>query len=123
MNRVAQLAGRPSGVKPAKAIPYKSLIPLEEVIADTLKVGAGTKRVAEHYKELIKSIGSEFKVLLEAKREDIMAASLPEIAEAVIRVRQGKVNVSPGYDGEFGKISIFGKEEKKGSLARQKTLL
>jgi len=123
MNRVAQLADRPSGVKPAKAIPYKSLIPLEEVIADTLKVGAGTKRVAEHYKELIKSIGSEFKVLLEAKREDIMAASLPEIAEAVIRVRQGKVNVSPGYDGEFGKISIFGKEEKKGSLARQKTLL
>jgi len=123
MNRVAKLADRPIGAKPAKAIPYKSLIPLEEIIADTLKVGAATKRVAEHYKELTKSIGSEFKVLLDAKREDIVAASLPEIAEGVMRVREGKVNISPGYDGEFGKISIFGKEEKKQSLAGQKTLL
>ena len=123
MNRVAQLADRPVGAKSDKTIPYKSLIPLEEVIADVLKVGAATKRVAEHYKELTKSIGSEFKVLLDAKREDIMAASLPEIAEGVIRVREGKVNVSPGYDGEFGKISIFGKEEKRENLAGQKTLL
>jgi PHP family Zn ribbon phosphoesterase len=60
-------------------------------------------------------------VLLEAKQEDIMAASLPEIAEGVIRVRKGKVNVKPGFDGEFGKISIFGKEEKK-SISGQKTL-
>ena len=121
MNRVAQLADRPAGAKPANPIPYKSLIPLGEIIADVLKVGTGTKQVAGHYKELIKRIGSEFKVLLEAKQEDIMAASLPEIAEGVIRVREGKVNVKPGFDGEFGKISIFGKEEKKG-ISGQKTL-
>ena len=121
MNRVAQLADRPAGAKPANPIPYKSLIPLGEIIADVLKVGTGTKQVAGHYKELIKRIGSEFKVLLEAKQEDIMAASLPEIAEGVIRVREGKVSVKPGFDGEFGKISIFGKEEKKG-ISGQKTL-
>jgi len=123
MNRVTQLADRPVGAKPANPIPYKSLIPLGEIIADVLKVGTGTKQVAEHYKELIRRIGSEFKVLLEAKREDIMAASLPEIAEGVIRVREGKVNVKPGFDGEFGKISIFGKEEKKTNIGGQKTLL
>jgi len=122
MNRVAQLADRPVGAKPANPIPYKSLIPLGEIIADVLKVGTGTKQVAKHYKELIKRIGSEFKVLLEAKQEDIMAASLPEIAEGVIRVREGKVNVKPGFDGEFGKISIFGKEGKKTNIGGQKTL-
>ena len=122
MNRVAQLADRPVGAKPANPIPYKSLIPLGEIIADVLKVGTGTKQVAKHYKELIKRIGSEFKVLLEAKQEDIMAASLPEIAEGVIRVREGKVNVKPGFDGEFGKINIFGKEGKKTNIGGQKTL-
>ena len=122
MNRVAKLADRPVGAKPAKTIPYKSLIPLEEIIADVLRVGTGTKRVAEHYRELIKRIGSEFKVLLEAKQEEIIAASLPEIAEGVIRVRKGKVNIRPGFDGEFGKISIFSKEEKKENASGQKAL-
>ena len=122
MNRVTQLADRPIGAKPAKIIPYKSLIPLEEIIADVLRVGTGTKRVTEHYRELIKRIGSEFGVLLEAKREEIMAASLPEIAEGVMRVREGKVNIRPGFDGEFGKISILGKEEKKENTSGQKAL-
>jgi len=64
MNRVDQLADRPIGAKPAKTIPYKSLIPLEEVIADVLKVGVGTKQVAKYYKELTERMGSEFKVSL-----------------------------------------------------------
>ncbi len=123
MNRVIKLADRPIGAKPAKVIPFKSLIPLEEIISDVLKVGVGTKRVAEHYKELIKRIGSEFKILLDAKRENIMAASLPEIAEGIMRVRKGKVNVEPGYDGEYGKISIFGKNNKKENISGQKTLI
>lgn len=122
MNRINQLADRPVGVKPAKAIPFKSLIPLEEIIADTLGVGVGTKQVSEHYRALIGRMGSEFKVLLEARREDIMAAGLPEIAEGVIRVREGRVNIKPGYDGEFGKINLFGPEEKQENIGRQKTL-
>ncbi len=122
MNRVNQLADRPNGVKPAKVIPFKSLVPLEEIIADVLKVGVATKQVNEYYKELIKRIGSEFNILLDAKRQDIMAASLPEIAEGVIRVRERKISVRPGYDGEYGKISIFGKDEKKENIGGQKVL-
>jgi len=113
MNRVCQLADRKSGEKPVNAIPFQRMIPLEEIIADVLGVGTGTKRVEEHYKNLIRVFGSEFKILLNVKKEEIASASLPEIAEGIERVRQGKINVQPGYDGEFGKISVFGEAEER----------
>jgi len=122
MNRISRLADRPVGAKPVRIIPFKNLIPLQEIIADALKVGTGTKQVAEQYKEIIRKIGSEFKVLLEAKREDILAVSLPEIAEGIMLVREGKVNIRPGYDGEFGKISIFEKSGQQKKISGQKTL-
>jgi PHP family Zn ribbon phosphoesterase len=28
-------------------------------------------------------------------------------------MRQGKINIRPGFDGEYGKISIFDEGEKK----------
>lgn len=116
MNRVNQLADREPGEEPANAIPFQRLIPLEEIIADVLSMGVGTKEVTEHYKTLVRTFGNEFKVLLETKKEEIAAASLPEIAEGIERVRQGKISVTPGYDGEYGKISIFGKEEKRSKI-------
>ena len=123
MNRVNQLADRPEGARPAKTIPFKSLVPLEEIIADSLGVGVGTKRVNEYYKELIKRFSSEFNILLNVKVEEITAANLPEIAEGITRVREGKINVSPGYDGEYGKVSIFQEEGEKSMVkGGQKTL-
>jgi len=46
---------------------------------------------------------------------------LPEIAEGVIRIREGKVDIEPGYDGVYGKIRIFSKGEQK-TLSKQGTL-
>jgi PHP family Zn ribbon phosphoesterase len=132
MNRVCRLADRkvptsvgiPTGVgtKPKNFIPFVRLIPLAEIIADVLGVGTGTKSVDKYYKNLINVFGNEFKILLEIKKEEITVASLLEIGEGVERVRQGKVSISPGYDGEFGKISIFGENEKPKIMEAQKTL-
>jgi uncharacterized protein (TIGR00375 family) len=123
MNRVHQLADRQPGEKPANAIPFQRLIPLNEIIADVLGFGVGTKGVEEHYKTLIKTFGNEFKVLLEIKKEEIAAASLPEIGEGVEKVRQGNISILPGYDGEYGKISIFkDDEEKPKTIGGQETL-
>jgi PHP family Zn ribbon phosphoesterase len=46
---------------------------------------------------------------------------LPEIAEGIIRAREGKVFIEPGYDGVYGKIRIFQKGEQK-NVSRQGTL-
>ncbi len=121
LNRVEALADRPEGVKPKAAIPFKSLIPLEEIIANALSKGVATKTVNQEYQNLIKELGNEFEVLLNISEKNLEANTLPEIAQAIIRVRQGKVQVEPGYDGVFGKIKIFSKGEQK-KLTKQNTL-
>jgi PHP family Zn ribbon phosphoesterase len=45
-------------------------------------------------------------------REELEKISTPQIAESVMRVRDGKVRLSGGYDGVFGKIQIYSDEEK-----------
>ncbi|OGZ19121.1 MAG: DNA helicase UvrD [Candidatus Nealsonbacteria bacterium RBG_13_38_11] len=121
LNRVEELSDKEQGFKPENAIPFKSLVPLEEVIADALQMTVNTKEVEKSYKSLIEKFGSEFNILLEASLERLQTVVIPEIAEAIIRVREGKVTKEPGYDGVFGKISIFGKGEEK-KLSKQKTL-
>jgi len=121
LNRVDLLADRPEGFKPVASIPFKSLVPLAEIIADALGVMAGAKQVEEEYKNLIKKFGNEFKILLDVSRQDLESITLPEIAEGIIRVRGGRVNIEPGYDGVYGKIRIFSKGEQK-TLSQQGTL-
>jgi PHP family Zn ribbon phosphoesterase len=109
LNRVQELAVRPYGFVPSNAVPYKSLIPLQEVISDALGVGVASKKVAEFYDKLTQNLENEFNILLDAKTQDIEKYSLPEIAEGILRVREGKVLIEPGYDGVYGKIKIFDK--------------
>ena len=121
LNRVEQLADREVGFKPQNAVPFKSLVPLEEIIAESFGMGRSSKRVKSEYQKLIKSFGSEFKILLEAAKQELESSTLPEIAQGIIRVREGKISVEPGYDGVYGKVRIFSQSERK-NIIKQKTL-
>ena len=107
LNRVEQLADRTEGFVPEAAIPFKRLVPLEEIIANVLNQKVGTIRVIQEYQKLIKNFKNEFNVLIEAKREDLEKVTLPEIVQGIINVREGRVLVIPGYDGVYGKIEVL----------------
>ncbi len=113
MHRVEKLADRPEGYKLEGAPSYYSLIPLPEIIAETLNVGVNTKTTETEYLKLLSNLGNEFKVLLESPLSDIEKVSSSSLSEAISRMRNGKIYISPGFDGEYGKIKIFEDIEKK----------
>lgn len=121
MHRVEKLADRPEGFKPKNAPIHHSLIPLSEVIADTLKAGTNTKKVESEYLKLLSSLGNEFRILMESALSDIEKAGSLTLSDAISKMRSGKVHIAPGFDGEYGKISIV-EEVKSKETKRQGTL-
>jgi len=120
MHRVEKLADRPYRFKPENAPIYHSLIPLSEILAETLKVGANTKTVESHYLKLLRSLGNEFKILMESPLADIEKAASSSLSAAISKMRSGKVHISPGFDGEYGKIKIFEEVKRNKEIKAQK---
>ena len=120
LSRVEELADREEGFVPENKIPFKSLVPLNEIIADVLETGVASRIVEIEYDNLIRKIGSEFGVLLDAPENDLNSSTKQDIAQGIIKVRQNKVSKIPGYDGVYGKISTT--EENKKLSINQRTL-
>jgi uncharacterized protein (TIGR00375 family) len=111
--RVEELADRPAGFKPEDVPGYMHLLPLSEIISAVLDVSyPGAQQVWDIYNGLISRFGDEYAILIDAPREEIAKAADPAVAEAIIRVREEKAKVIPGYDGVYGQIVIFPQEEK-----------
>jgi len=113
MHRVEKLADRSDGFKPQGAPVYHSLIPLAEIIAETLKLGINTKAVETEYLKLLSTLGNELRILMESSLSDIEKAGSANLSEAISKMRSGKVHISPGFDGEYGKTKIFEDIERK----------
>jgi len=122
LSRVEQLADRKAGFLPPQAIPFKSLVPLKEIIAEALNVQSKTKGVEEVYQKLIKDFSNELNVLLEEPLEKLNGSVFPKVVEGIKRVREGKLIINPGYDGEYGAVKIFQEGEKNLEFEKQKKL-
>ena len=121
LSRVEELADRPEGFKPQGAIPFKNIIPLDELIAQALGAGVASKAVKKEYDNLLQRFASEFFILLKASQDELKTAVRPETCEAILRMRSTQVHIEPGYDGEYGKIKIFSDGERN-KINTQKSL-
>lgn len=114
LHRIEELADRPWDFVPANAIPQKHLIQLEEIIADAINALPQSKKVQYEYEKILSKCGTEFEVLLDLDEEQLEKnISDKRIIEGIIKMRKEEVNVLPGFDGEYGKISIFKKNNEK----------
>jgi len=112
LHRVLDLADRDAPAQPAGAPGFTSLIPLDELAGEVLGVGPKTGKARTLLGALAARFGSQLTILRDVPAEDLRRIS-PGLAEAVTRMRQGKVARQAGFDGQFGRITVFSDEERR----------
>jgi uncharacterized protein (TIGR00375 family) len=105
-DRVNELASYGTPRHPSHRPPYLHLIPLSEIIAMALGMGVGTKKVQGIWDALIKQYGSEVNVLVDAVIND--SGVDEHVIDAVNAFREGKVRVTPGGGGQYGRVELGG---------------
>ena len=75
-----------------------------------MQVGTASKSVTLEYDKLIHQFGLELSILQDVPADEISKSS-PLLGEGISRLRAGKVIKQAGYDGEYGIIRLFDKEE------------
>ena len=113
LHRVRDLADRPAGARPPAAKPFESLIALPEVLAEVMQVGAASKKLQQRYFRLLEVLGPELEILRRVPLETLAREGGVLLAHALDQMRRGEVHIAGGYDGEYGKISLFTPEERR----------
>lgn len=100
----------PNKIRP----PYISLVPLLEILKEALSSGISSINVLSTYDRLISNFGSELKVLTKTQISEIQKIAGERVAGGIKKVRERDISISPGFDGEFGHVSIWSAVSKKG---------
>jgi len=120
--RVEELADREEGFVPKDSIPFKDLIPLSELINTAFGIDSlYSKSVWSEYNKLIEKFGNEFNVLLDVPREELDKIIEKRLVDIIMKNREGKIKIIPGYDGVYGK-PVFDELEFKQHEEKQKNL-
>jgi uncharacterized protein (TIGR00375 family) len=93
--------------------PYINLVPLSEIIAESVGLGVGSKKVSDTYDTMIKSLGKEFDILLKVPIDTISLKFGEKMAEGIKKVRRQELVIEPGYDGIYGQVKIWQKPENQ----------
>ncbi len=108
LNRVEQLADRTTGERPPLARDFRSLVGLDQIVAETLGVaGRATRKVEDMLSRLVERLGPELSILTDAPGEELQKIGGHRLREGVERVRSGRIVLLGGYDGEFGTVRVF----------------
>ncbi len=107
LHRVFELSDRKNGFVPENSRPFVSIVPLDEIIAEALEVNSKSQKVLKEYRRLIDTVGNEMDILLWHDLS-FLQKNIPEkIFEYIKMMRDSKLYISPGFDGEYGKVSFL----------------
>lgn len=87
--------------------PFLRLVPLEELLAETLGLGRRSKAVAKVYRKLCAEFGNELDALVRASAGDIQQVAGESVAQAILKARTGQVVAEPGFDGQYGTVRVW----------------
>jgi len=110
----AAAAQTPAGSDPTEIEskpPFMKLLPLQEIMAQSMGLGVGSKRLQAEYHRIVFEIGGELRALTKAGEDELTAAAGEGLAGLVMGARRGQVVVEPGYDGVYGKVRVMAKGE------------
>ena len=129
LNRVEELADRPHFVpqfcgttrgkpeegKPEKVAPFYKLVELDKIIAEVLGVKSRqSKQVQKEYNAIISEFGPELGILMDLDLKVLEKTVDKRIIEGIKRVREGRIYIKPGFDGQYGEVRVFGEGEGRG---------
>jgi len=130
MNRVDELADRSASElaskysgsnPPAGQAGFVKLVELDKIIAEAMDIKSRhSQKVQTEYRKIIKQGGNELNILLSTSLKDLKNMADAAIVEGIKRVREGRLMIKPGFDGQYGEIKIFSEPEKKKN--KQKSL-
>ena len=112
LNRVEELADREEGYKPSNALPFKSLVPLSDILSTIIGSSVATQKVWKEYNNLMAPFENEYNILLNVEEKDLLKYTDKKIANAILLNRTGKIKIKPGYDGVYGELSFNEDVEK-----------
>lgn len=102
------------GDRPPAATPgHVKLVPLAELVAESMRAASPNEATYRRVEALVAEYGPELSILTEVPVADLEPAS-ELLALAVGRMREGRVAVTPGYDGAYGRVAALEPEGRNG---------
>ncbi len=102
--RVTELQEKSRGIFEKATV---NTLPIPELASVALGTGVCSKKVLSIQNSLVEKFGSELSALLFAPEEKLSEAD-PKVARAIVACREGKVSLTPGFDGVYGKLAFQG---------------
>jgi ATP-dependent DNA helicase UvrD/PcrA len=115
LSRVEDLADRPAGFRRDQHVEH--LIQLHEILGEINGVGPKSKTVEAQLNQLVAALGPELDILRRIPLDAIGQAGGETLREAIDRLRRGAVRRVPGFDGEYGVITLFDPGELRNRLS------
>ena len=105
LNRAFQLADRSELPLDLKQN-WQYIMPLPEIISRITGVGEKSKKVTNYYNSILNKGLTEMQILLNPPAETEKILNDPDITRFLRIFQTGKLKLNPGFDGEYGEISL-----------------